>query len=608
MANGLLNNLLAYYKCDEAAATDSLEDAHTNAKHLTDVNSPTVVASGRINGARGFLVASSRRFSRADTAFKFQNDFTVSFWWKCGATGGSTQAIVAADNTGTPSRGWGVVQSSVTSKLSFYASTNGTSVTSVEFDLVLVIGTRYFVTARRTGSTLAISVTEEGSANRAAETTGTLAGTLNQADCPFSVGCRHSNASTTTSYCTGEIDELYIANAAQTTTQLDYLYEGEDGLGPLEYSEFDLGTVISLTSPVDYQLFQRDALDVADIDITGTYGGSPTAIEARWNGGAWTTIDAAPAGGTYSGTLANQTAGQGTLEVRFTNDVLITDSAAYVGVGELFLCWGQSNMSGRGTSNQSYTHATLRAVLFGNDYLWKNLVDPYDSNSSQVDAVSSDAAAAGSFIPLLATELMSRLGVPVGFIPANKGGTSITEHLPGVDHQDRTTLYGSAVYRALQVGGVLAVLYYQGETDGLDGSTTGLTNMPAATFNGHLDTIANAVQVDLGVKLMPCKLHLCTDRDITLVNQGIATAWGDNANVLTGPDLTTLGSLVGVDGVHINSSANLLLVAEAWADAIELALFTEDESDVEAQSDDGGGGVMATRRRRRRWEYWWMEV
>lgn len=518
MANGLLNNLVAFYKGDEASATDNLADAHSGAKHLTKVNDPTVVV-GKVNGGRGFLIASARRFTLDDAAFKFTGDFTATFWWKPGVTG-ATQGVIAADNTSANStRGWGVVQSSSTNRLNFYVGSGSASVVNVDFStFALSAGTRYFVAVRRSGTVLSISVTPESETSLRAAITGTFAGAANQTDAPFSIGCRHSATSTASNFSTGEVDEVGLWSAALSDAQIGYLFEGADELGPMEYSEFDTGT-IAITTPVSYQVFQRDGSNVGDIAITGTYTGSPTAIEARFNGGAWATIDASPAAGSYSGTLSNQAPGQGTLEVRFTNETDTTSSRTLVGVGDIFVCAGQSNMSGRGTSNQSYSHATLKACLFGNDYTWKELSDPYDSATSQTDAVSSDAGVvAGSFIPLLATELMALTGVPVAFIPCAKGATGIDpDHLPGVDHQDRATLYGSMVYRALQVGGVKCVLWFQGETDAING-------VSQADYNADLDTIANAIQADLGVKLMACKLHECTDRDVTDINLAIVEA------------------------------------------------------------------------------------
>ena len=83
---------------------------------------------------------------------------------------------------------------------------------------------------------------------------------------------------------------------------------------------------LSITSPSNYQVFQRDDDDTATISIEGTYEGNPEAIEARWRGGSWTTIATNPTGGVFSGQLVEQTTGQGEFEVRIVgeNDTLTT--------------------------------------------------------------------------------------------------------------------------------------------------------------------------------------------------------------------------------------------------------------------------------------------
>lgn len=327
-----------------------------------------------------------------------------------------------------------------------------------------------------------------------------------------------------------------------------------------------MADAIAIVSPAPNQIFQRNSSNQADIVISGIYKGTPTSIEARWAGGSWSTIVASPSGGAFIGTLAAQTAGQGTLEVRFSNATTVAGQAAAVGIGEIFMAVGQSNNSGRGVNNQVWSHATLSPGMFANSNEWKTLADPYDSNAAQVDVTSTDPAAAGSIYPLLATELMAALSVPVAVVPCAKGGTAITEWLPGANHLDRTTLYGSANYRTTLVGNARCYLWWQGESD----ATNGMTQ---ATYNGHLDTIANAFFTDRGLKLMACQFQNCSsisDAAELAINSAIAEAWGDNANVLEGPVLTDLAS---DDSVHLTSDAKLLIAAQRWSAAILAEFF-----------------------------------
>ena len=65
--------------------------------------------------------------------------------------------------------------------------------------------------------------------------------------------------------------------------------------------------------------------------------------------------------------------------------------------------------------------------------------------------VSLDVAPGGSYWPLLATRIVAVTGRPTIFVPCALSATSMAQWQPGADHQDRTTLYGSMVYRINQV-------------------------------------------------------------------------------------------------------------------------------------------------------------
>ena len=322
-------------------------------------------------------------------------------------------------------------------------------------------------------------------------------------------------------------------------------------------------STITLDSPQPYQVFQHTN-GWGNILISGRHSGS-SAVEASWKGGPWQPLTIF--GDRFIGSYY-AAPGQGTLDVRDANNTSISATCANVGIGDVFVTFGQSNASGRATNNQTYVGtAGIKAAMFGNDYTWKELVDPHDSYTNQVDRISNDnyryaVTVGGSCWPLLATWYLKR-GYPCAFIPAALGGTGIVEFLPGADHEDRNTLYGSMVHRVRVAGGkVKAVLWWQGETDAL-------ANMTQAVYNAYLDTIANAVMADLGCKLMPCKLLNCsglTDVQQARIDDAIAEAWGDNPNVLTGPNM---GSIASDDTYHYILDATAQTVADLWAESLE---------------------------------------
>ena len=317
---------------------------------------------------------------------------------------------------------------------------------------------------------------------------------------------------------------------------------------------------------MQYQILQRNAANEADIAIAGTLPEGIWDVEARYAGGSWATI-ATASSLTFTGTLAAQPTGEALLEVRRK----VIGSAAAIArvpnlsIGEVFVCAGQSNCSGYLENNQVFTGAGVCRML-GNDYVWKECFDPTDFQNLQVDVVSRDTSfsgARGSVWPLVLTHISDTLGgVPVGFIPSGLGGSSIVAWQPGVDHFDRTTLFGSMLYRA-RISGVRAVLWWQGESDARDG-------MSAAAYQAYLEAIANVIGAELGTGMIVVHLQNNTaveDALETEIRTAVTSAAAVNTNILAvGPDLSDIDT---EDGFHVVSDALAATVAQRWADTIE---------------------------------------
>jgi hypothetical protein len=338
---------------------------------------------------------------------------------------------------------------------------------------------------------------------------------------------------------------------------------------------------LTVSSPAPYQVVQRTVpvVGTGPIPIAGTYsGGGTVSIEARFNGGSWATI-ATGVTGAFGGTLTGQAQGSGSLDVRVVSTTTAT-SVHHVGVGDVFVVAGQSNATGHGTNNQVWSHASLTAGMFGNDYAWHRLVDPLDRASAQygetqIDSVSDDTVQAGSggtpagsYWPLLAQQILDGKGIPVAFVPCPLGGTAIAQWQPGGNHQDRTTLYGSMAYRALTAGGaggVRAVLWHQGEADATTGSGTS-----QAQYTARLQALGDAVLSDLAVPLVAAKIHAFASpaNDITIVNSSVVAVAGTH-NVLLGPDFHLPSDITTT--LHFTTDAELLAAATRWYAALGAA-------------------------------------
>lgn len=244
-------------------------------------------------------------------------------------------------------------------------------------------------------------------------------------------------------------------------------------LGPVASAGFDTGenptdrssNAITATFPQPRQTIQH-ASRVANIPVSGQYthdGTPPTSIEARFNGGSWAVVDASPAGGQFDGTLANQSAGQGTLEVRFSNATGVTDSVANVAVGEVVFAAGQSNISGRGTNQNT---ASTRASIFSS-----GTGATTDGFRQMADPVVVDSSDKGSFLTKWADEFDDRYSqLPLSIIVHSVGGTGLVN---ATDWSKGDAEYQRMLVTMLQSGairsGVCSMIWGQGGNDAVNG-------------------------------------------------------------------------------------------------------------------------------------------
>lgn len=364
----------------------------------------------------------------------------------------------------------------------------------------------------------------------------------------------------------GAIDWVGYWTRVLTDAEWARLLSGGDSGRPLTYP-FNSLRSLRIVTPSAYQVCQRNAwgagLGTADISVAGTYRGAASgAVQARWNGGAWQTLDAAPTSGRFSGTLAGCPVGQGLLEVRWENSPGVVASVANVGVGDVVFAWGQSNMSGRGLNNQPVTATNFIATLFGNDGAFKVLADPYDSKVGALWSITDDTSATGSYIPAMVSAWMLDQQCPVMVIPGAIGGTTVAQWQPNADRYLPSTFYGAGNARCLQAGPVGFGVCHLWESDAM---------VPTAevAFKDGFRSAADAYFTDRGFKTWVAIPQQCSSIDDgveanyrTYINALIA----ENGNILLGADCS---DQVTDDTLHLRTDAKLLLIGGRFFAAVK---------------------------------------
>jgi hypothetical protein len=341
---------------------------------------------------------------------------------------------------------------------------------------------------------------------------------------------------------------------------------------------------VSFTWPKSFQVIQRNGSNQATITIQGLYFGPPVAgtVEARFNGGSWSTVAASMTAGAFNLTLTGQAAGAGTFEMRPAATPTDIASVNKVGIGAVLLFIGQSNMTEVATNKQVYTAS---GSLFGSVF---NAVDsdPQAFLSQWQDSNNK----CKSFYALFQNSMIASIGYPVGIICAAVGGTSIAKWLPSnpLGYTYPTQAFPNEndfgqgeilSQRAIDMvtasgsGGVELVCMQIGEQDTTDGTSQ-------ASFQADMQTVATAFNTAFGQNLMPAKIEqiyqndLVTPYSLANINNAVGALWSGGTSITTGPDFSSLNAdpePAYPRRVHLMSDSNLIAQAAGWWAAVKAA-------------------------------------
>ncbi|GAB4039076.1 hypothetical protein GCM10028809_59210 [Spirosoma gilvum] len=226
-------------------------------------------------------------------------------------------------------------------------------------------------------------------------------------------------------------------------------------------------------------VFQRNLANQASVTVTGMAPATATQVEARFipvsvNQGtltSWTSLSVIAGTTSFRGQVTVN-GGWYRLSVRAKNGSVIVAETQVdrVGVGEVFVVAGQSNVYGGLQRVSSSVEDRVSCVDFRQDSISEQLL-PF-----QFSKISYGSSIGPSQPPhlwgTLGDKLVQRLNVPVLFLGAALGGSSSTEWQQGANGNLGTTV-NSSVYRRLGEAllhyvartGARAVLWHQGETD-----------------------------------------------------------------------------------------------------------------------------------------------
>lgn len=351
---------------------------------------------------------------------------------------------------------------------------------------------------------------------------------------------------------------------------------------PISVWEAPPANGVTITTPANAGMFfQQDSNGEADIVIAGTYTGSPTAIEADFNGGGYETIDASPSGGTFSGTLLAQAAGQGTLTVRFTNDTGASDTLANVLITDVIALIGQSNI---GYAQNNDTPSGAGAPMMYNITAADS--SPYTAGAivALADPINNETGEAhGSPWPHFAELYYADYGYPPAFVVGYKGGTGLVGATSHWDKDGDGTYYDRMVTRlsalaTLGLNDICCFFWDQGGADVADGTTK-------AAYKAAQSAMLDNFQADMSFFDNPSTVKLvavafenwCTattgdntsipsDDDIDAIRFAHIESWTEDGDILPGPTGhdQKFGTGAGPGGVHWYTDAERERLGKRW--------------------------------------------
>jgi uncharacterized repeat protein (TIGR01451 family) len=259
-------------------------------------------------------------------------------------------------------------------------------------------------------------------------------------------------------------------------------------------------------------VFQRNQQNEAPVAVAGMAPSGTSSVEVRFiplqvgqgTPTAWTAIPILAGSSTFRGQVTVP-AGWYQLDVRALtgNTTLATTAVNRVGVGEVFVIAGQSNVAGGFDRTPAASDDRVSCVDFRQDTINDQLLP------LQFSHISEGSNVGPSQVPhlwgMLGDRLASRLNVPILFLGAALGGTSsanwyVSAQGTPVSSQDiLDQVYrqlGTTLRHYVARTGARAVLWHQGEKDSENGTTT-------QTYVNNIQYVIQKSRQQLGSEQLP---------------------------------------------------------------------------------------------------------
>lgn len=356
---------------------------------------------------------------------------------------------------------------------------------------------------------------------------------------------------------------------------------------------------LNLTSPLDYQVFQRQTASngavIIDCSIETTARGGLTNFDGlvarlvivSTNGdapGPWRQLPFDNRVRRFHAEIPSYAGGWYRLEVQLLGsdgkigNVVTEADVEHVGVGEVFVIGGQSNSANHGEEKQRAKSPLV--VSFGDGH-WQPAADPEPGATGK----------GGSFMPAFGDAMAEKFHVPIGLVAIGVGSTSVREWLPRGDAMaappdtGRNTILVAPnswvstgelfdhivdVEKQFGTNGFRALLWHQGESDSHEAPDRRIS---PDTYRKYLQRVIESSRAAAGWRVpwfvAQASYHSPQDTgspELRAAQKSLAT----DGIALAGPNTDELGPEFRQNhgkGIHLNARG-LQRHGQMWAELV----------------------------------------
>lgn len=332
--------------------------------------------------------------------------------------------------------------------------------------------------------------------------------------------------------------------------------------------EYVKGVAIT-SAPMSYQIYQRDENDQAVITIKGAVSDASTVSVSIDGNSENVTVENNEF--TYTKTLDT-----GLYDITVTSDQGEVAKYEKVGVGDIWVAAGQSNMTDMGALTDGFTPDSddpineNMHIIYAEDCKWQQMAHP--AGEGRFFKTGTRTSPVTSF----AREIASSEGVPVGIVQSSVGGTNIYQWVSGVRDSDANSGYLfnalKACFDKMPSHNVKGILWYQGCNDAINENY-------AYDYKNLQQKVFEAMREFFGADVPIITTQLNDANQDSNSSQGYYDAWSyvkdvqrQNESLYDNVYVVGTGELELGDTIH-NSAASNVKLGKKWARTAKAVVY-----------------------------------